>query len=75
MADKKEKRTILVIDHETYQDVETGRKFVTHSRPTDPAPDGRFDSPTYGWSDVLKKWVPLDDLDKSLVTDFEVVGA
>lgn len=57
-------KKVLVIDHETYQDPETGRKFVTHSRPTEPAPDGRFDSPTYGWSDVKHRWEKLEDLDK-----------
>ena len=57
-------KKVLIIDHETYQDPETGRKFTTHSRPTEPAPDGRFDSPTYGWHDVKHQWLKLEDLDK-----------
>lgn len=54
---------IHVIDHETYT-TEDGETYVTHSRPTEPAPDGKFDSDKYGWHDVLHKWVPLADIDK-----------
>ena len=58
------KKKVLVIDHETYQDPETGKRFTTHSRPIEPAPDGRFDSPEYGWHDVMCRWVPLAEIDK-----------
>ena len=65
------KKKIMVIDHETYQDPETGKTFVTHSRPTEPAPDGRFDSPEWGWHDVMGKWVKLADIDKPCLTEIE----
>lgn len=68
MADEKKKK-VLVIDHETYQDIESGKKFTTHSRPTEPAPDGRFDSPKYAWHDVAARWVKLEDIDKPFLME------
>lgn len=54
---------VTVIDHETYKTTD-GAICITSSRPTEPAPDGKFDSDKYGWHDVLCKWVPLEDMDK-----------
>ena len=63
-----DKTTLYILDHETYR-MPNGHIFITHSRPTEPAPDGRFDSPEYGWHDVPCKWVKLEDIDKPCVAD------
>lgn len=59
---------IQVIDHETYKTPD-GKVITTHSRPTEPAPDGKFDSDKYGWHDALGRWVPLEKLDEPCVAE------
>ena len=65
---KRNKVRVEVIDHETYR-LPSGQILTSSSRPTEPAPDGRFDSPEYGWHDVLCKWVKLEDIDKPCVAE------
>ena len=62
------KKKIYVLDCQTYKS-EDGEIYETSSRPTEPAPDGRFDSPTYGWHDVLHKWMPLEKLNEPFVME------
>lgn len=62
------KQKVIVIDNETYK-TEDGRIFTTNSRPMEPAPDGRFDSPKYGWHGVLCRWLPLEKLNEPCVAE------
>ena len=59
---------VYVLDHSHYK-TQDGNVIETHSRPTEPAPDGRFDSPKYGWHDVLCRWLPLEKLNEPCVAE------
>ncbi len=54
--------TIDILNSETYVTPD-GDVVETHSRPTKPAPDGRFDSPDWGWHSVKCEWVPIAEID------------
>ena len=59
---------IQVLDCDTYATPD-GKVFETSSRPTEPAPDGRFDSDKYGWHSVACKWMPLEQLNEPFVME------
>lgn len=59
---------VKILNCNTYE-TEDGKVYETSSRPTSPAPDGRFDSPKYGWHDVLNKWMKLEELNEPCEAD------
>ena len=59
---------VKILNCNTYITPE-GKVIETYSRPNKPAPDGRYDSPTYAWHDVLGKWVLLSDVGKLMEAD------